>query len=152
MLSTSPRKCTVTGIDNHEIPGLDHGLVNLIMNQYAYYGRAHSIRSSGQIEWYTNTVDDKSVQVGVHQRTITIDGYSMSLVCKGGSMHLELQAIPIDKDLQTYTSVHLTSPHRWDPSVLDDEYPENNGEPDQSMIQIKGFSLTQMKMYDLKTK
>ena len=23
ILSTSPRKCTVTGIDNHEIPGLD---------------------------------------------------------------------------------------------------------------------------------
>ena len=48
-LSTSPRKCAVTGIDNHEIPGLDlvqctalvqtnHGMVNLIMNEYAYYG------------------------------------------------------------------------------------------------------------------
>ena len=48
ILSTSPRKCTVTGIDNHEIPGLDlvqcaalvqtnHGIVNLIMNEYAFY-------------------------------------------------------------------------------------------------------------------
>ena len=72
MLSTSPRKCTVTGIDNHEIPGLDlvecavlvqtnHGLVNRIMNEYACYGRGHSIHSSGQIKWYTNTVDDKPV-------------------------------------------------------------------------------------------
>ena len=102
----------ILSIDNHEIPGLDHGLVNLIMNQYAYYGRAHSIHTSGQIEWYTNTVDDKSVQVGGQQRITTTDGYSMSLVCKGGSMHLELQAIPTDKDLQTYPSVHLTSPHR----------------------------------------
>ena len=62
MLSTSPRKCTVTGIDNHEIPALDlvqcavlfqtnHGMVNLIMNEYGYYGRGHSIHSSGQIEW-----------------------------------------------------------------------------------------------------
>ena len=43
VLSTSPRKCTVTGIDNHAIPGLDlvqcaalrqtnHGMVNCIMN------------------------------------------------------------------------------------------------------------------------
>ena len=75
MFSTSPRKCTVTGIGNHEIPGLDlvqcaalvhtnHGIVNLIMNEYAYYSRGHSIHSSGQIEGYTNTVDDKSVQVG----------------------------------------------------------------------------------------
>ena len=86
VLSTSSRKCTVTGIDNHEIPGLDlvqcaalvqtnHGMVNLIMNEYAYYGRGHSIHSSGQIEWYTNTVDDKSVQVGGQQRIVTIDGY-----------------------------------------------------------------------------
>ena len=48
VLSTSSRKCTVTGIDNHEIPGLDlvhcvalvqtnHGMVNHIMNEYAYY-------------------------------------------------------------------------------------------------------------------
>ena len=47
VLDTSPRKCSVTGIDNHEIPGIDlvqcaalvdtnHGVVNLIMNKYAY--------------------------------------------------------------------------------------------------------------------
>ena len=70
VLSTSSRKCTVTGIDNHEIPGLDlvqctalvqtnHGIVNLIMNEYAFYGRGHSTHSSGQIEWYTNTAHDK---------------------------------------------------------------------------------------------
>ena len=57
VLSTSPRKCTVTGIDNHEIPGLDlvqcaalvdinHGIVNLIMNEYADYGRGHSIHQT----------------------------------------------------------------------------------------------------------
>ena len=49
ILSTSSRKYTITFIDNHEIPGLDlvqcaalvqtnHGIVNLIMNEYAYYG------------------------------------------------------------------------------------------------------------------
>ena len=135
LLSTSPRKCTVTGIDNHEIPGLDlvqwaalvqtnHGM------EYAYYGRGHSFHSSGQIKWYTNTVDDKSVQVRGQQTIITIDGYSMPLVCKGGLMYLELQGIPADKDLQTYPSVHLTSPHEWDPSILDYEHPEDNGEPD----------------------
>ena len=58
VLSTSSRKCTFTGIDNHEIPGLDlvqcaalvqtnHGMVCLIMNEYAYYGRGQSIHSSG---------------------------------------------------------------------------------------------------------
>ena len=109
ILGTSSRICTVTGIDNHEIPGLDlvqcaalvetnHGMVTLIMNEYAYYGKGHSIHSSGQIEWYTNTVDDKSVQVGGQQRIVTIDGYSMPLVCKGGLMYLQLQGIPTDQD------------------------------------------------------
>ena len=141
VLSTSSRRCTVTGIDNHEIPGLDlvqcaalvqtnHGIVNLIMNEYAYYGRGHSIHSSGQIEWYTNIMDDKSVQVGGQQKIVTIDGYSMPLICKGGLMYLELQGIPTDKDFQTYHSVHLRSLHEWHPSVLDYEHPDNNGEPD----------------------
>ena len=118
ILSTSSRKCTVTGIDNHEIPGLDlvqcaalvqtnHGIVNLIMNENAYYGKGHNIHSSGQIEWYTNTVDDKSVQVGGQQRIVTIDGYSMQLVCQGGLLYLELQGIPTDQDLQNYPSVHF---------------------------------------------
>ena len=150
MFSTSPRKCTVTGIDNHEIAGLDsvqcaalvhtnHGIVNLIMNKYAYYGRGHSIHSSGQIECYTNTVDDQSVQVGDQQRIITIDGYSMPLVCKGGLMYFELQGIPAHKELQTYPSVHLTSPHEWDPSGLDYEHLEDTGEPDWANHLNEGF-------------
>ena len=128
VVSPSPRKCTVTGIDNHEIPGLDliqcaalvytnNGIVSLIMNQYAYYGRGDSVHSSGEIEWYTNTVGDKSLQFGGQQRIITIDGYSMPLMCKGGLMYLELLGITTNKDLQTYPSLHLTSPHEWDPSV-----------------------------------
>ena len=65
VLNTSPRQCTVIGINNHEIPGLDilqcaalvntnHGIVNLIMNKNAYHGKGHTIHSSGQIEWHTN--------------------------------------------------------------------------------------------------
>ena len=49
ILSRSSRKCTVTGIDSHELQGLDvvqctalvetnHGIVNLIMNEYGCYG------------------------------------------------------------------------------------------------------------------
>ena len=109
VLNRSPRQCTVIGIDNHEIPGLDivqcaslddtnHGIVNLIRN-----GKGHSIHSSGQIEWFTNTVDDKSVQVGGRQRIVPMDGYSVPLECKGGLMYL-----------------------KWDPSVLDYVHPEDN--------------------------
>ena len=131
---------SVTCIDNHEMPGLDlvqsaalvqtnYIMVNLRMNEYACYGRGHCIHSSGQIEWYTNIVDDKSAQVGGQQRIVTIDRYSIPLICKGGLMYL-LQGIQTDKDLQTCPSVHCTSPHEWDPSILDYEHPENDGEPD----------------------
>ena len=72
ILSRSSRKCTVTGIDSHELQGLDvvqcaalvetnHGIDNLIMNEYACYGKGHTIHSSGQIEWFKNSVDDRSV-------------------------------------------------------------------------------------------
>ena len=57
ILSRSSRKCTATGIDSHELQGLDvvqcaalvetnHGIVNLIMNEYACYGKDHTIHSS----------------------------------------------------------------------------------------------------------
>ena len=75
-------------------------------------------------------MDDKSGQVGGQQRTITLDGYSTPLICKGGLMYLELHGIPTDKDLLIYPSVHWTSPHEWDQSVLDYEHPQNNGKPD----------------------
>ena len=93
VLNTSSRQCTGIGINNHEIPGLDivqcaaldhtnHGIVNLMMTEYAYYDKGYSIQSSGQIEWHMNTVNDKSVQVGGQQGIITIDGYSMPKMCK----------------------------------------------------------------------
>ena len=140
ILSRSSRKCTVTGIDSHELQGLDvvqcaalvetnHGIVNLIMNEYACYGKGHTIHSSGQIEWFKNSVDDRSVQVGGKQRICTTDGYTMPLTCKVGLMYLSIIGKPTDKDLERYPAVHLTGPHEWDPSVLDYTHPSGDGEP-----------------------
>ena len=140
ILSRSSRKCTVTGIDSHELQGLDvvqcaalvqtnHGIVNLIMNEYACYGKGHTIHSSGQIEWFKNSVDDRSVQVGGKQRICTVDGYSMPLTCRGGLMYLSILGKPTDKDLERYAAAHLTGPHEWDPSVLDYTHPSGDGEP-----------------------
>ena len=107
ILSRSSRKCTVTGIDSHELQGLDvvqcaalaetnHGIVKLIMNEYACYGKGHTIHSSGQIEWFKNSVDYKSVQVGGKHRICTIDGYAMPLTCRGGLMYLSILGKPTD--------------------------------------------------------
>ena len=138
ILSKSSRECTVTGIDQHQINGLDivlcaalvktnHGYVNLIMNEYAYYGKGHTIHSSGQIEWNKNQVDDTSVKVGGSQCITTLDGYSFPLKCTGGLMYLSIMGKPTDEELLKYPSVHLTSIHEWDPSVLDYSHPEGDG-------------------------
>ena len=140
LLSRSSRKCTVTGIDSHELQGHDvvqcaalvetnHVINNLIMNEYACYGNGHTIHSSGQIEWFKNSVDDRSVQVGGKQRICTIDGYAMPLTCRGGLIYLSILAKPTDADLERYPAVHLTGPHEWDPSVLDYTHPSGDGEP-----------------------
>ena len=134
ILSRSSRKCTVTGIDSHELQGLDvvqcaalvgtnHSIVNLIMNEYACYGKGHTIHSSGQIEWFKNSVDDRSVQVGGKPRICSIDGYAMPLTCRGGLMYLSILGKPTDTDFERYPAVHLTGPHEWDPSVLDYTHP-----------------------------
>ena len=84
ILSKSSRKCTVTGIDQNQIKSLDivqcaalvntnQDYVNLIMNEYAYYGKGHTIHSAGQMEWHKNLEDDKSVKVGGKQCITTLD-------------------------------------------------------------------------------
>ena len=44
-------------------------------------------------------------------------------------MYLNILDKPTDEELVKYPSVHLTSIHEWDPSVLDFSHPEGDGEP-----------------------
>ena len=140
ILSKSSQNCTVTGIDQHQINGLDivqcaalvntnHGYVNFIMNEYVYYEKGHKILSAGQIEWHKNLVDAKSVRVGGTQCITTLDGCAFPLKCTGGLMYLSIIGKPTDEELVKYPSVHFTSIHEWDPSVLDYSHPEGDGEP-----------------------
>ena len=99
------------------------------MNEYVYYGKGHTIHSAGQIEWHKNLVYDKSVKVGGKQCITTLDAYSFPLKCTGGLMYLSIIGKPTDEELVKYPSVHLTSIHEWDPSVLDYSHAEGDGEP-----------------------
>ena len=74
VLERTGRKASVTGMDDHEIPGVDivtcvaliqtnHGKANMLMHEYAYYGRGNPIKSPCQIEWFNNTCDDTSHHV-----------------------------------------------------------------------------------------
>ena len=44
-------------------------------------------------------------------------------------MYLSILGKPTDEELIKYPSVHLTSIHEWDPSVLDYNHPEGDEEP-----------------------
>ena len=140
ILERTGRTVSVTGIDNHELPGLDivtcaallhtnHGKVVLIMHEYAYHGRGNTIHSPGQIEWFQNTCDDKSFHVGGKQVINFLDSYSTPLQCRTGLMYMSLLGQPTDADLTTYPHVLLSGPHEWDPSVLDYTHPTTSGDP-----------------------
>ena len=44
-------------------------------------------------------------------------------------MYLSILGKPTDEELVKYPSVHFTSIHEWDPSVLDYSHTEGDGEP-----------------------
>ena len=85
------REVDVTGIDNHQINALklvdasakvitNRGPVIVIMRQCAYHGLQRTIHSAGQIEWYKNRVDDRSMKVpGGTQCIRTLDSYVLPL-------------------------------------------------------------------------
>ena len=86
VLERTGRKVSVTGICDHELPGVDivtcvallqtnHGKVNMLMHKYAYNGRVNIFHSPCQIEWFSNTWDDKSHHVGGKQVITFLDGY-----------------------------------------------------------------------------
>ena len=124
------RKINISGIDNHEVTGLDVvtaatllntslGKVIGIFNEYTYLGKGSSIHSSGQLEWFKTLVDEKSIKVGGTQLITTLDGYSVPLLIRDGLAYATSLGRPTDQDMDTYPHVFFTSPDEWDPSVLD---------------------------------
>ena len=132
------RKINISGIDNHEVTGLDVvtaatllntslGKVIGIFNEYAYFGKGSSIHSSGQLEWFKTLVDEKSIKVGGTQLITTLDGYSIPLLIRDGLAYATSLGRPTDQDMDTYPHVFFTSPDEWDPSVLDHDPPHLDG-------------------------
>ena len=132
------RKINISGIDNHEVTGLDVvtaatllntslGKVIGIFNEYAYLGKGSSIHSLGQREWFKTLVDEKSIKVGGTQLITTLDGYSVPLLIRDGLAYATSLGRPTDQDMDTYPHVFFTFPDEWDPSVLDHDPPHLDG-------------------------
>ena len=101
----------------------------MLMHEYAYYGRGNTIHFPCQIEWFNNTCDDKSHHAGGKQVITFLDGYTTQLQHRSDLMNMSILGKPTDQDLNQYPHVLLTSPHEWDPSVLDYSHPNTDGYP-----------------------
>ena len=100
---SNQRTVNIQGIDNHTILNVpivsaggvvmtQHGLVIVIMHQYASVGKGTSIHSAGQLKHFGNDVNDKSVKVeGGTQRILTLDGYILPLDIKNGLPYLRMR-------------------------------------------------------------
>jgi len=136
-MGLSPHKhVNVRGINNHEMTDIpiagvggvtptQRGDVIAIFHQYAYVGRGKTIHSSGQLEFFRNKVNDKSIKVGGHQRIVTIDGYVMPLDIRQGLPYLKLRPYT-DEEWESLPHVIMTSDADWDPSVLDYIYDDED--------------------------
>jgi hypothetical protein len=123
------RTVDVEGINNQQITNIrivtagvlvdtNRGPVILIMNQYAHSGKGKTVYSSGQMEWFKNTVDDRSKKVGGSQRITTPDGYIIPISILSGLPYIK-QRPYTDDEYDTHPHVFLTSNSNWNPSVLD---------------------------------
>jgi hypothetical protein len=97
------RHVDVRGIDDHQIVDIpivacggviltQRGPVIAVMHQYAYTGKGKTIHSCGQLEWYKNDVNDKSIKVpGSLQRIQTNDGYAIPINIKEGLPYVQIR-------------------------------------------------------------
>ena len=77
------------------------------MNEYTCYGKGHTIHSSGQIEWFKISVDDRSVQVGGRQRICTIDGYAINRNMSKSTLQSSLLTLWMDENSSQQSNKNL---------------------------------------------
>jgi len=131
----------IEGIDKHRMTGIplctvggvtktDCGDVILIMHQYAYTGKGHTIHSSAQIEAFKNTVDDKSKKANGNQRIVIkhdSKDYVLPLDIVRGLVRLKLRPYT-DTEFKELPHVVLTSDATWDPTTLDYSWGDDDPE------------------------
>ena len=103
------RTVDVSGIENHQVKDLpivtvggvmhsQRGPVIVIMHWYAYLGKGKTIHSCGQLEWFKNDVNDKSIKIsGGLQRITTNDGYVHPLDIQNGLPYIKISPYTDDE-------------------------------------------------------
>ena len=119
-MSKYPHRTTdVRGIHNHEITSVPlvtaggvtlstSGEVIVITSQRPYYGKNKTIHSSPQIEYYKNTVDDRSIKLGGSQHVTALDNYKLPMLIRNTLPYAPLRP-HTDKEWEELPHVILTS-------------------------------------------
>jgi hypothetical protein len=120
----------LSGIDDHTLRNLElvtaggvtqtpQGDIIIIVHQTAWMPDGRTILSTGQLEHFKVKVDERSKQVtGTTPSITTLEGYVIPIATHRGLPYIKLRPIR-DDERSTLPSITLTSPHPWDPSVLD---------------------------------
>jgi hypothetical protein len=92
------------------------------MHQYAYTGKGKTIHSCGQLEWYKNDANNKSIKVpGSLQSIETNDGgyATIPINIKVSLPYVQIQPYTDEEWDTLLPHIILTSDVDWDPTVLD---------------------------------
>ena len=131
IISKTDRCVDITGIDNHKISRIPivtvggvvkthKGFVIVICPEYAGLCTGKTIHSSGQLEAFKNTVDERSRKIGGQQLIRTVDGFNIPLDIKNGLAYLDIRPFT-DREFLELPHVYLTGDMPWDPTVLDND-------------------------------
>jgi hypothetical protein len=143
VIETTDRTIDLSGIDDHTVRNLaivtaggvvrtGQGEIIIILHQAADMTRdARTILSSGQMESFGCTVDDRSPHILreiLHIRTS--EGYTIPIQFRKGLPFIKLRRFD-DDDWATLPHIHIMLPQEWDPAALDTKVSEEwyNSQP-----------------------
>ena len=130
LVESTGQTIDLSGIDDHTVTNLPvvsaggitrtpTGDVIIIVNQAAYMPEGRTILSTVQLEHYKIRVDERPKKVtGKTPSIITLEGIEIPMSTRRGLPYIRLRP-GTDEEWKTLPRVTLTSPHIWDPTVLD---------------------------------
>lgn len=136
VLEFTGQNIDLSGIDDHTVRNLKiakmggvtkslRGDIIIIINQAAYMPEGRTILSTGQMEHYKTKVNEKSSRItGTTPSIVTLEGHEIPIAVKKGLPYVSLRP-GTDEEWKTLPQVVLTSPHEWDPSILDCDVKED---------------------------
>jgi hypothetical protein len=132
IIETTMKVVDLSGVDDHTVNNLrivqagavtrtQWGEVIIIVNQGAFMPEGRTILSCIQLEHFKCHVNDKPLRITKQQPCITtIEGYKIPMEIRRGLPYIKLRPYT-DEEFRDLPHIILTSPHDWNPSIMDDQ-------------------------------